>query len=158
MDTPEPEATQEVVEAPSVDTKSENAKGLRKQLDDAHKTIADMRTGLLDPAYVKLGLNPETGLGKAIAKEYDGAASYEALAEFAQTEYGHIAPEVEPDANPLAGQIHAESDKLEKVAGSAMSVTPPTQLDDLQKAEAEGDYATTMAIKGQQIADMMNRR
>ena len=155
MTTPTTEATEEAVDAPTEAAKPDDAKGLRKQLADAHQTIATMRTGLLDPAYQKLGLNPEAGLGKAIAKEYDGAASYEALAEFAQTEYGHVAPEVEADAHPQAAAIHAEAEKLDKVAGSAMSVVPTTQLDDLATAEADGDYQKTLDIKGQQLADML---
>ena len=155
MTTPTTEAAEEAVEAPSEAAKPEDAKGLRKQLADAHKTIADQRTDLLEPAYQKLGLNPETGLGKAIAKEYDGAASFEALAEFAQTEYGHVGPEVEPDAHPQATEIHTETDKLEKVAGAATSVVPPTQGTQLQKAEADGDYQATLSIKGQQLADML---
>ena len=155
MTTPTTEAAEEAVEAPSEAAKPEDAKGLRKQLAEAHQTIASQRTDLLTPAYSKLGLNPEVGLGKAIAKEYDGAASFEALAEFAQTEYGHVAPEVQPDAHPQAETIHAEADKLDKVAGSAMSVVPATPADELQQAEADGDYQKTLAIKGQQVAAML---
>ncbi len=155
MTVPAPEATEEAVEAPSEAAKPEDAKGLRKQLNEAHETIASQRTDLLTPAYQKLGLNPETGLGKAIAKEYNGPASFDALAEFAQTEYGHVGPELDPDLHPQATEIHAETDKLEQVAGAATSVVPPTKGDQLQKAEADGDYGSTLAIKGQQLADML---
>ena len=94
-------------------------------------------------------------MGKAIAKEYNGPASFDALAEFAQTEYGHVGPELDPDLHPQATEIHDETARLEQVAGAATSVVPPTKGDQLQKAEADGDYGSTLAIKGQQLADML---
>ncbi len=155
MTTPETEAAQTDEDASIQAAKPEDAKGLRKQLAEAHKDLAEANAKILTPAYEKLGLNPELGLGKAIAKEYDGPASFEGLAEFAQTEYGHVAPDVEPDAHPQAEAIHTETDKLEQVAGAATSVVPATQGTELQKAEADGNYQTTLAIKGQQLAEML---
>ena len=149
------EAAETPQDAPTGDAKPEEAKGLRKQLNEAHATIAEQRTDLLTPAYTKLGLDPESGLGKAIAKEYQGAASFDALAEFANKEYGHVAPEVSPD-HPQAGEIAQQQAQLDQAGQGAGSVAPTDQSSVLAKAEQEGDYATTMAIKGQQVADMFN--
>ncbi len=41
---------------------------------------------------------------------------------------------------------------------TAGSVAAPTQVDALAKAEAEGDHATSLAIKGQQMAEMLKPR
>ncbi len=148
------ESTQSVQDAPTGDAKPDEARGLRKQLNEAHATIKQQRTDLLTPAYAKLNLDPETGLGKAIAKEYDGAASYDALAEFATKEYGHVAPEASPD-HPQAQQVNLAQAQLDQVGEVAGTVAPLGRDDTLAKAEAEGDYGITMAIKGQQIADML---
>ncbi|GAG00928.1 unnamed protein product, partial [marine sediment metagenome] len=53
-------------------------------------------------------------------------------------------------------QGHEALDQVGQTAGS-VPVTP-TDGDVLAKAEAEGDYKTTMALKGQQMADMMQQR
>ena len=151
------ESTQTVEDAPTGDSKPEEAKGLRKQLNEAHATIAKQRTDILTPAYAQLGLDPETGLGKAIAKEYEGAASFDALAEYATKEYGHVAPEASPD-HPQAAAVNLAQAQLDQVGEIAGSIAPVNRDDALAKAEAEGDYATTLAIKGQQVADSLNRR
>ena len=134
--------------------KPEEARGLRKQLNEAHATIAKQRTDILTPAYEKLNLNPESGLGKAIAKEYEGEASFDALAKYAKDEYGHEFTPVD-NAHPQAAEIVQGQAALDQVGQTAGSVVAPTEGDVLAKAEAEGDYVTTMAIKGQQLADML---
>ena len=145
---------EETTEVAEKTEKPEEAKGLRKQLNDAHAVIAKQRTDILTPAYDQLGLDPTKELGKAIAKEYEGEASFEALAKYAKEEYGY---EHTPDApaNPLAAEIAQGQAALDQVGQTAGSVVTPTQGDVLNKAEAEGDYVTTMAIKGQQVADML---
>ena len=147
---------EETTEATEKTEKPEEAKGLRKQLNDAHAVIAKQRTDILTPAYAKLGLTPDKELGKAISKEYEGEASFDALAKFAKDEYGYEVPATEeshPDAEAIV-QGQAALDQVGQVAGS---VVEPTQGDVLGKAEAEGDYATTMAIKGQQLAAMLKK-
>ena len=148
------EPTETPQDGSSTDGKPEEAKGLRKQLNDAHATIAKQRTDLLTPAYQALGLDPSTGLGKAVAEKYEGAASFEALAEFANKEYGHVAPEASPD-HPQAQAVNLAQAQLDQVGQVATPVAPLSPADALQKAEAEGDYQATLAMKGQRLADML---
>ncbi len=148
----------EVEEAitPDEGQKPEEAKGLRKQLEASLEREKGYRTQLLSTAYADVDLDPTTGLGKAIAKEYDGEASAEALALYAKAEYDYTKPEAVAELNPQAAVITQEQAALDLAGQTAGSVpVAPTQGDALAKAEAEGDYATTMAIKGQQLADLM---
>ena len=89
-------------------------------------------------------------------KEYDGEMSKDAILGYAVSEYSYEAGEgvIHPQAEAIA-QGQAALDQVGQTAGSLVA---PTQDDVLAKAEAEGDYATTLAIKGQQVADAMNRR
>lgn len=138
--------------------KPEEAKGLRKQLESALDDNKKLRSTILGEAYAGLDLDPTTGLGKAIAKEYDGEASAEALAAYAKDEYGYVyvKPDAAPEVNPQVAVIAQEQAALDKAGQVAGSVpVAPTEGDVLGKAEAEGDYRTTMAIKGQQLADML---
>ena len=109
--------------------------------------------------YDSIGLDPENKLGKAIAKEYDGEASLEALSAYAKEEYGYEKAETTEPLSPQTQQIAQGHAALEQIGQTAGSVPlAPEEGDNLAKAEAEGDYATTMAIKGQQMADMMRTR
>lgn len=136
--------------------KGDAPKQLRDALKRANAENTKLKSQIMAGAYEELGLDPTTGLGKAIQKEYDGDTSVEGLAAYADNEYGYKPP-VGTD-HPEAGVITTQQAQLDAAAQSAGSVTPPTELDALAKAEAEGDAATSMAIKGNQVARMFQGR
>jgi hypothetical protein len=146
------------------DEGKETGKGLRgqleKQIEKTNEVQADnqaLRTQLLDRSYLELGLDPTKLIGKAIAEKYEGAPNTEALAEFAKAEYG-FEPVPVTEANPLTQQIGSQQAALDQVGQTAGSVPVlPTENDALAQAEAAGDYATAMAIKGNQVADMFKK-
>ena len=150
-----------VAETPDTEGK-DTGKGLRGQLEKqiaATKVEQDknavLRTQLLDRSYTELGLDPTKLVGKAIAENYDGEPTTEALAAYAKEQYSYEPVAAAPAAHPLAGQIESQQNALDQIGQTAGSVpVAPAQGDVLAKAEAEGDYATTMAIKGAQVADM----
>ena len=148
------------------ETPKEEPKGLRAtiekqsgQLKDKDAEIAGLTTQLLAPAYEDIGLDPSTQLGKAIAKEYTGAPNVDALAAYAKEEYDYVAPETRQEQSPESQVIAQGHDALDRIGQTAGSVPlSPTDGDTLAEAEAKGDYATTMQIKSQQMADMMRQR
>jgi hypothetical protein len=145
------------------DEGKETGKGLRGQLEKqivkTNEVQADnqaLRTQLLDRSYQELGLDPSKLVGKAIAEKYEGEPTTEALAEFAKAEYGYE-PVPVTEVNPLTQQIVTQQAALDQVGQTAGSVpVVPSETDVLAKAEAEGDYATAMNIKGNQVAEMFN--
>jgi len=110
---------------------------------------ASLTNQLMEGVWDKVGLDPKQGLGLAIAEQYDGAPTVEALGEFA-SKYGHTMPEAQTPATEIA-QAQAT---LDVAASSAGSVAVPSSADDLAKAEAEGDYATAMSIKNQRLLEL----
>jgi hypothetical protein len=134
----------------------ETGKGLRAKLEEALAENRELKAEKRVAAFEKAGLATDTGLGKAIFKEYDGELSEDAVREYAKTEYGwEAAPE---PTHPDARQITEEQARLDQAGETAGSVVAPTQEDILAKAEAEGDVNTTMAIKGAQVAEMFRGR
>ena len=131
-------------------------KQLRAAEKAARQEAAEYRNLLMTGAYNDIGLTQDSGLGKAITKEFDGKPTTEALAAFALEEYGYTAPvgQDHPDAATITGQ-QAQLDDASQGAGS---VLPAKEADVLAKAEAEGDYKTSMAIKGNQVAQMFQGR
>ncbi len=152
------EETVESVEAESKET----GKGLRAQLEKQiaatkaeREVSADYRTKLLNRSYEELNLDPTKLIGKAIAEKFDGEPTTEALAAFAKEEYGYEPPAQAEEQHPQAQQIAQGQAALDQVGQTAGSIVPPTEVDSLAKAESEGDYSTTLAIKGQQMAEML---
>ncbi len=141
----------DTVETPEVDP--DEPKGLRKQLADAHAELKVYKTKDREAAFTDAGLDVSTGMGKAISQVYEGEVSSEAITKFAKDEYGYEIPVEE--TNPQVTEITQAQARLDGVTETAGSVADPKEGDVLAKAEAEGDYATTMAIKGQQLADML---
>jgi len=148
------EETTETVEAP-VEPKSEGS-GLRAQLEKTLAENRELKAEKLTDGLVAIGLNENDGLGKAIAKDYSGEYSKEAIAAFADTEYGHkfdTPPAMTPQGAVIQ-QTQAQIDAASQGAGS-VPVTP-TGAEALASAEAEGNYKKTMAIKSDQIASMFD--
>ena len=137
---------------PTPDTEPE-AKGLRAQLEAALTENKDLKAGNRERAFADAGLDITQGVGKAVYKEYEGDNTKDAILGYASAEYSY-----EADAgveHPQAAAIAEGQAALDQIGQSAGSVVPPTQVDVLAKAEAEGDYKTTLSIKGRQLADML---
>lgn len=147
------EVEAEVSEAP----KEEKASGLRKQLEASLDENKTLKSKILSDSYGKLELDTTTGLGKAISQMYEGPADFDSLAKFAKEEYGYE-PEALEEQHPEAQTIADGQKQLDQLGQTAGSVVAPNEGDVLAKAEADGDYKTTMAIKGQRVADSLLRR
>lgn len=132
-------------ETTTEEPKSEGG-ALRAQLEAALAENKALKQERLGDAFAKAGLDPNTGLGKAIAKEYDGEASPDAILAYAQSEYGW-----EPDTQPtIRNEISTEQAKLDSAAITAGSIAPDLSTNEaLAKAEAEGNYALAGALKAQ---------
>ncbi len=129
-------------------------KGLRKALADAHARIKVYEVNERAVAFKDAGLDTTTGIGKAIFQVYEGEVSQEAITKFANDEYGHQVSVDTEIVHPQAQQIAEAQQRVDDLTSTGGSVADLTQVDALAKAEAEGDYATTLAIKSQQLTDM----
>jgi hypothetical protein len=96
---------------------------------------------------------PETGLGKAIAKEYKGDPTSEALLTFAKEEYDYE-PAAIPD-NAQAQTITTEQQKLDSVTSVSTPVVPLNDQDALAKANKDQDFVAMGKIKSDQLRNLM---
>ena len=86
------EATTEATEQ-TEEVEGSGPKQLRDALKREKEKNARLTSIALGNAFKQVGLNPEKGLGKAIAKEYEGDPTAEGVAEYAKTEYDWEVPE-----------------------------------------------------------------
>ena len=152
-----PETTDTTEETTETSEESKGPKQLRDRLAQVEAELAEkekalnvQRMRLLESAFEQVGLSPTEGLGKAIAKEYDGEPTPDALKAYAESEYG-FTPQTDQaqGQNPLAGDINAGNARVAQATAQAQSM-PQQQIDlDIQKAEEEGNFAQSMALKTQ---------
>ena len=126
-------------------------KGLRKQLADAHAKLKEYEVKEMGSAFESLKLDTDKGLGKAIAKEYNGEMTVDAIAKYAKDEYGYEVPTDEAP-HPQAEDIATNQQALDQIGQTAGSVVAPSDQDKLAEAEATGDVKTSLALKGQEVA------
>ena len=72
-----------------------------------------------------LGLNPKEGLGKAIAKEYDGDISSDAIRTYLKDEYNY--EPVEPTVEETV--VTQAQERVESVMEASAPVTPEVEVD-----------------------------
>lgn len=124
---------------------------LRAALKRERTENAGLRAEQMAGIYTKVGLDPNSGLGKAVAKEFDGDMTVEALSAYAKAEYGYDVPEA--PTNPQAETITTEQGRLDQASEGAGSVPiAPSQTQAIADAEAAGDWTTAQNLKADQMA------
>lgn len=128
-------------------------KQLREALKRSQANEARLTGQLMGRAYTEAGLDTESGLGKAIAKEYKGDPTSEALLAFAKEEYDYE-PAAAPD-NEHAAKIATEQAKLDGVQGVSTSTVPLSNDDALVAASKNKDFVVMGQIKSNQLRNLM---
>jgi hypothetical protein len=108
-------------------TEPENSaiKEMREAMKRKDAEIAELRTGAVATHLLAIGLEPDKGLGKAIAAGYMGEVSPLAVAEFAKSEYSYEAP-VE---NAQAQQMQQAQQRVDGFGAASTSIAPATGED-----------------------------
>jgi hypothetical protein len=149
----ETEVIEEVEESPEPVDEGNGPKELRAALKRTNEENAELRGLLMKDAWTAIDLDPERGLGKAIAKEYKGQPTASALAEYAATEYGHNVPDApENPAEPVITDATAQAEAIRNVT---QPVVPDAPEEARRKAEAERDWDTAGNIKANKLRRMM---
>jgi hypothetical protein len=145
--------TTKEIEEVTTEPEGSGPKELREALKRSNEDRDKYKGMALQDAFSKVGLDTTKGLGKAISKEYEGDPTPEALAEYAETEYGWEAPEA-PE-NEAAPQIDAGNEKLENVQKDSGSEEPKTSSEAITKATAEGNLVEAGRLKAAKLRKLM---
>ncbi len=144
-------------EAPTVDATNlpESAVNANKELRTWADTVKDQNKALRDRIFnqdlAALGLKPDQGLGKALAKEYRGSYEPGDLAKYAKEEYGYVAPEAAeggaqatepaPPTDPKAGlsdvaqRITETAPQVQQLSNAAVQTPPVLPTDPVAAAQ-----------------------
>jgi hypothetical protein len=130
---------------------------LRAHADRALARAQAAEAELMGMRLEKIGLDPLKGLGKAIAKEYEGEYTLEAIAQYARDEYQHEY-EVAEEESPIAAQIEAAQTQADQLAPSSVPIEPVSEDDIVAKHDqrlAQPD--ATIADAQAAVTDKMSK-
>lgn len=101
----------------------------------------DLRMQVMSSHLEAVGLSPEKGLGKAIAKEYKGDLTPQAIGEYASSEYGHT---FEAPDNPQVAAVEEAQQQVEQIQAVSQPIVPATEEDRIAELQQqlETDDAT----------------
>ena len=115
-----------------------------KRLEDENAGLrtdnTELRKDTMERHLATIGLEEATGLGKVIAREYDGDFTADGVATYAKDEYGHeYTPPAEEvadvSANPQADEIAAGQQALDQVQGASSPAEPAPLAGSIEELE-----------------------
>lgn len=133
------------------DQKQVTPKELREYADRVAAENTQLRTRLMRSELAEIGLNPEEGLGVAIAESYKGDIDREAIATYAAEKYKYTFG---------SGQTPEEqsTQRMENLANSSQSVTPQTPPDEfVEKTQKMNDPEAGRAEAEQSLLAKVNQ-
>lgn len=148
----------EDTEATTTETESGGPKELREALARREAENKRLRGILMENAFRTLGLDPTKGIGKAIAKEYDGEPTVEAVEAYAVDEYGWE-KQSGTQPSPEAALIETAQQRVTQATSGSVTAPPPSDLDQqIREAESKGDWVTSMSLKAQKLRGILESR
>lgn len=121
---------------------------LRSWAERVEKENVQLRALALTSQLRDIGLEPERGLGKAIAEKYRGAITDGAVAAFAKEEYDYEAP---PPAESSAGESDASppdaGDRAAELAAQAKAIDSTMQVGTPIESRTYADVAAEFDAK-----------
>lgn len=106
---------------------------LRAYADRTKAENQTLRKELMKERLGQIGLDNEVGLGKAIAKEYDGEMDLDSIRKYAADEYQHQAGEL-PDPNQHA-DASTRAEALDGANTGTEAPKEPTQADEISEKQ-----------------------
>jgi len=123
-----------------------------KELESAEKELNSVK---MANAIKDAGFNPDTGAGKALKDLYKGELQADAIKEFA-SQYGWGDAPTEPTQEELQRQrVVSSQDNLDTVIEASVPVEPVGLDDQIAQAQADGDWATSSALKADKLKALL---
>jgi len=123
-----------------------------KELESAEKELNSVK---MANAIKDAGFDPDTGAGKALKDLYKGELQADAIKEFA-SQYGWGDAPAEPTQEELQRQrVVSSQDNLDTVIEASVPVEPVGLDDQIAQAQADGDWATSSALKADKLKALL---
>jgi hypothetical protein len=123
-----------------------------KELESAEKELNSVK---MANAIKDAGFDPDNGAGKALKDLYKGELQADAIKEFA-SQYGWGDAPAEPTQEELQRQrVVSSQANLDTVIEASVPVEPVGLDDQIAQAQADGDWATSSALKADKLKALL---
>jgi hypothetical protein len=138
------------------ETQDNNAiKQMRERIKELESVEKEYKSVQMANAIKDAGFDPDTGAGKALKDLYKGELQADAIKDFA-SQYGWGDAPAEPTQQELQRQrVVSSQDNLDTVIEASVPVEPVGLDDQIAQAQADGDWATSSALKADKLKALL---
>lgn len=138
------------------ETQDNNAiKQMRERIKELESVEKEYKSVQMANAIKDAGFDPDTGAGKALKDLYKGELQADAIKDFA-SQYGWGDAPAEPTQEELQRQrVVSGQDNLDTVIEASVPVEPVGLDDQIAQAQADGDWATSSALKADKLKALL---
>jgi len=138
------------------ETQDNNAiKQMRERIKELESAEKELNSVKMANAIKDAGFDPDNGAGKALKDLYKGELQADAIKEFA-SQYGWGDAPAEPTQEELQRQrVVSSQDNLDTVIEASVPVEPVGLDDQIAQAQADGDWATSSALKADKLKALL---
>ena len=133
-------------------------KQMRERIKELESVEKEYKSVQMDNAIQDAGFNPESGEGKALKDLYKGELEANAIKEFASN-YGWGNAPAEPNQEELQRQrVVSSQDSLDTVIEASVPVEPVGIDDQINQAQADGDWQTSSNLKADKLRALTQKK
>jgi len=134
-------------------------KAMRERIKELEGVEKEYKSVQMGNAIKDAGFDPSSGQGKALKDLYKGELDSDSIKQFASVNYGwgENSDEVtEQDAQ--RSRVITSQDSLDTVIEASVPVEPVGIEDQINQAQADGDWQTSSALKAEKLKTLMERK
>ena len=134
-------------------------KAMRERIKELEGVEKEYKSVQMGNAIKDAGFDPSSGQGKALKDLYKGELDSDSIKQFASENYGwgESSDEVtEQDAQ--RSRVVTSQDSLDTVIEASVPVEPVGIEDQINQAQADGDWQTSSALKAEKLKTLMERK
>ena len=133
-------------------------KQMRERIKELESVEKEFKSVQMANAIKDAGFDPESGEGKALKDLYKGDLEANAIKEFASNYGWGNAPE-EPNQEELQRQrVVSSQDSLDTVIEASVPVEPVGIDDQINQAQADGDWQTSSNLKADKLRALTQKK
>ena len=134
-------------------------KAMRERIKELEGVEKEYKSVQMGNAIKDAGFDPSSGQGKALKDLYKGELDSDSIKQFASENYGwgENSDEVtEQDAQ--RSRVVTSQNSLDTVIEASVPVEPVGIEDQINQAQADGDWQTSSALKAEKLKTLMERK
>jgi hypothetical protein len=134
-------------------------KAMRERIKELEGVEKEYKSVQMGNAIKDAGFDPSSGQGKALKDLYKGEMDSDSIKQFASENYGWGAsPDQVTEQEAQRSRVVTSQDSLDTVIEASVPVEPVGIEDQINQAQADGDWQTSSALKAEKLKTLMERK